>query len=144
MGFGDQVNRSLYIAGSSREVERVQAAMAAARALGFVLTHDWTVPVLASPAHDRYLPREERLKYAHAAVAGVVDAACFWLLVPNDGGRGAWVEYGMGVNGGELDQVIVASGPLHRESIFCALADFECESDVDALAWLHRKVSGLL
>lgn len=138
------MKRQIYIAGSSRELDRVQQAMAAAVALGFTNAYDWTRAVAASPIHDRDMPRAARLHHAHTEVAAVVDSPFFWLLVPNEGGRGAWVEYGMAVNGGELDQVVVASGPLHRESIFCSLADYECVSDEEALAWLDKKARGLL
>lgn len=131
----------IYIAASSREVERVRAAQAAVAARGWTLTLDWLTPMLANieaGRPDAALGDEEAAEYARADLAAIASADVLWLLAPTQPTKGAYVELGYAL--GTRRVPVVVSGP--RTSIFealgaCVTTDAEApEMIVRAVGWL--------
>lgn len=133
----------IYVAGSSDELDRAAEAIAAVRAEGWELTHDW-VSVIRGVGHANpgAAKRETRAQWALADIDGVYRADAVWLLSPLKGAaRGAFVELGYVLalkrevprSDGRR---IVVSGPI--VSIFCAVADVEVETDLGGLAKLQE------
>lgn len=80
------MERTIYIAGGSRELERAKRAIAWVREDGWHVTHDWTVSIEAARAQnltDADLIREERRKHAIDDTIAVMRADAFWFLVPD-------------------------------------------------------------
>ncbi len=128
----------VYIAASSREVERVRAAQAAVAARGWELTLDWLTPMLALIADgktDATLSEEEAADHATRDLRAIDDADAVWYLIPREPTKGAYVEFGYALGTGTL---IVASG-APRTSIFEAMADAHVrdEDACDAIATLR-------
>jgi len=120
----------IYVAASSREVNRVRAAYAAVAASGWTLTHDWLTPLLANldrGVRDTDLSRDDMVRYACADLDAIARADVLWVLAPRELTKGAWFEtgyaYGIGVP-------IVVSGGC--PSLFLSLADHVLDDDEDA------------
>lgn len=88
----------VYVAASSREMERVDRALERLGGLTEVeVTYRWIDDMRAEMAKgrsDKDLSREEAMEAGHKCLRGVVHADVFWLLYPNEPTRGAWVEFG--------------------------------------------------
>lgn len=88
----------VYVAASSRELERVDRALAKLGGLTEVeVTYRWIDDMRADMAKgrsDKDLSRDEAMEAGHKCLLGVVHADVFWLLYPNEPTRGAWVEFG--------------------------------------------------
>jgi len=126
----------LYIAGSSKELERCEGAIRLMGKFGFVITCDWVAAVKAEGLANEGLDDEKRMHYAAADIHGVQDADLFWLMAPNTS-TGAWTELGIAL-ARSLRPCIVVSGPARQKSIFASLADYETDSDLDALLYILR------
>lgn len=131
----------VYVAGASKEPERVRAAMDAARCAGFVVTLDWLAAIEAAGAANEGLDDGQRRHYAAEDLAAVESADVLWLLAPGNASTGAWVELGYAI--ALRDQVgatsrprIAVSGAARTRCIFAALADYESDHDEHALEWL--------
>lgn len=141
--------KKIYIAGASKEPERVAHWMKRIRGEGYEVTHDWLELVTAAVVPDHDLTRGARAMHAVADFAGVFHASYFWLLAPpsTSTSAGAWVELGyvLGLNralrGHPMAQTtyVVSSGPGSARSIFTALADREFPEDQEAFAFFARQ-----
>lgn len=139
---------NIYIAGASKELPRVRAAMEAVRAAGHHVTFDWTAEVEKAGRPDHELHRDVLVHVARADINGAFDASVFWLLSPTAESAGAWTELGYalalrdsahtrfiaGEEGGP--RRIIVSGP--RRSCFWTLADLAVDTDDEALASIRR------
>ena len=128
----------VYVAGSSGEMPRARAAIAACRERGWAVTEDWPAAIEAHGGlANRGLSRPARMGAARACLRGVDEADVVWLLVPGSGApsAGCWVELGYALERGNV-RAIVCSGDTSR-SIFCASAH-EVETDSDALVRLEE------
>jgi len=117
----------VYIAASSREVERVRAAQQAVADNGWTLTLDWLTPILdnlAAGRRDMDLSAQEAYEHADADCAAIRSAEVLWFLSPLEPTKGAWWELGYGDAHGLL---LVASGPA--SSIFERRVHVRCERD---------------
>lgn len=114
----------IYIAGSSKEIDRAKAA---ARALEkefpkneVVITHRWWNVIdkrgAANPADAEF---HERMIWAHDDLRGVEDADVVWLLMPPPESEtiGAYWEAGYA---DALGIDLVISGPMLERTIFTA------------------------
>lgn len=128
----------VYVAASSDELDRAEAAMAAVRAEGWEVTCDWVATIRrVGVANPRDVPRDARGFWASEAMVGVDEADAVWLLAPEAGhARGAFVEFGYAF---ARDKPIVVSGPTHACSIFTALVD-EVPTDAEGLAKLRELI----
>ena len=102
----------------------------------------WWDHVLAAKTHDRDLPEEDRLKHADADSNAALDANYFWLVVPEERGVGAWIEFGLALaqalrHGANY---IIVSGDW-KKSIFTSLADHRFDSHEEALAFLQTELA---
>lgn len=88
----------VYVAASSRELERVDRALEGLSKIPNVeVTYRWIDDMrkqMAKGLTDKDLTREEALEVGDACLQGVYDADLVWLLYPNETTRGAWVELG--------------------------------------------------
>jgi hypothetical protein len=112
----------IYIAGSSKEVERVKHWQGQARLRGHQITHDWTGDVIANP-NDSALTPEHMRRAASEDFAGVYRCSVFWLLAPEVKSEGAFFELGVAycrafITGANPD--VIVSGPTAGR-IFCHL-----------------------
>lgn len=134
----------VYVAGSSRELDRARAAIAACRARGWHVTGDWPAEIArAGGRANRGLSPAERRGAAVSCLHGVRQADAFWLLVPGEDSpsAGCWVELGVALEAGP-GIAIVASGDTGR-SVFCA-GTVEVPDDqaaLEALAHVARDVA---
>lgn len=88
---------TVYVAGSSRDLERVERVIAALRAIpGVVVPVDWPAQMRAH-GPDEGLPDEDRYLFAGDDAIGVGNCDAFVLLRPSADApsAGAWVEFGM-------------------------------------------------
>lgn len=132
----------IYIAGASAELDRAESAIAAVRALGHTVVHDWPA-VIRKVRHeqgrsDGDLTRAEASDHADEDLAAVRGCDLFWLLVPIAPSSGCWVELGFafGIEAG-ADMVIVSGE--HRRWLFASLSDDAFDDDALALAWLKAR-----
>lgn len=133
----------LYIAGASREPERVRAMMEAAKALGFDLTLDWLAVIEAVGAANEGLTDEQRRHHAREDLCAV-DADVVWVLAPSVPSAGAWCEMQRAIDRVEFGPprerggpLLVVSGPARLRCIFASLADYEYDTDEVALGFLR-------
>lgn len=120
----------VYIAGSSDDLPRVKAAMAAATAAGLTVVSTWVGHVeKAGDGNPRWATNEQRWRWASTDLDGVGDSDVIWLLFAPKFGAGA--EWGYARAMGKIQ---ITSGDTKR-SIFCALGH-EFETDEAALAFL--------
>lgn len=131
----------VYVAASSREMDRARAAMTALRMHGVEVTVDWVAAIEAAGAANEGLSDEDRQRYAREDLDGVCVADVVWLLMPTTPTAGAYVELGYALARREVQDdsdctrtPIVISGPGQERCIFAALADRCVATDADALA----------
>ncbi len=128
----------IYVAGASRELERVEAFIASARLRGHQITHDWTVQVRShrvAGIPDTALSDEEAADIAAGDLLAVLNAQILVLLAPAEPTTGAWVELGCAL--GTRAIPVVVAGELARRSIFTRLASI-VDTDAEALQVLDR------
>lgn len=132
----------VYVAGASKEIDRCRAAMDYVRELGGVIACDWIAEIERVGSANEGLTQEQRRESAEADLCGIMGADVFWLLVPENDSKGAWVELGAALVSREIwrandavehPTVIIVSGPGSKRSIFAALADLETPSDITAM-----------
>lgn len=88
----------VYVAGSSRERDRVDWAMGVVTGLGATIAHDWTKSIdeaRSRGCEDGDLTNEERASRADDDAEGIEAANVFWQLIPTTPTKGAWIEYGI-------------------------------------------------
>lgn len=104
----------VYVAGSSADMPRVDAALAGlAKIENVVVTYRWIDDMRASSKSDKDLTLPEAQEAADLCLDGVETADVCWLLYPAPGKptRGAWVELGCASHmqrQGDLIHVIVS------------------------------------
>ena len=98
---------TIYLAGASADIDRVETLRDELIAAGHSISHDWTADVRALGNANHGLTREQREHAADSCLAGVRACSVFVLLMPPNtiGTIGAWVEYGFAL--GERKRVIV-------------------------------------
>jgi hypothetical protein len=101
------------------------------------LTHDWLFAVERAGSANA-LHNWHRV-YAASADLGAIDACeAFWLLAPETGSAGAWVELGYAFARQRADHCrVVISGAGSKRTIFGAFG-IEVATDDEALRWLER------
>lgn len=130
----------IYIAGSSREVPRVRAAMDIARLAGLVVTLDWTRDVeLVGQANPPDASESDCRRWATADLIAIDRAVFFWLLYPQHPSPGAFFEFGAAWRAG---RTLIVSGPGQNGSIFSALAHGRVEDDAEVHALLRAVAPG--
>lgn len=83
----------VYVAGSSKDIDRCERAVARCREAGFTITEDWVAEMRAS-APDAQLDADHLMACAKADIRGVETADVVWLLAPpaSKPSAGCWVE----------------------------------------------------
>lgn len=131
----------IYVAASSKELERAERIMSALRERGHEITFDWTVPIKARSADgksDRGLSFEERAFFAGKDANGISTADLFWQLIPTTESAGAWWEMGYATglrDSGFKAPHIVVSGEADR-CLFTTLVPHWFAIDAQALAYV--------
>jgi nucleoside 2-deoxyribosyltransferase len=127
----------VYVAGSSEQLDRVEAAMSALEERGHSIAHDWVTPVrTVGEANPPYGSLYARLKWARDDLAGVDSAQVLWVLMPSKEGFGAGVELGYAIARGIP---IVCSGSCSK-SIFTAFATLCTDRDDQALDQYFQEI----
>jgi hypothetical protein len=123
----------IYVAGSSKELDRCERLIARVRAMGHEITHDWTASVRANGGEaNAGLSERERLD----AAVGCYNAACgatFVVVLAAPVMNGAMFELGAAY---AADAVIGYVGD-EGLTIFSSFADHVFVGDEAALAWLE-------
>ena len=128
----------VYVAGASKELDRCRGAMKMIERAGGVITLDWVAAIEAEGLANEGLDNEKRQRYARADFEGVGSADLIWLLASPLASTGSWTELGIAL---ALGKTIVVSGPARERSIFCSLATFETDHDLEALDYIREKIS---
>lgn len=134
----------IYVAGSSRELERAEAAMVAIKGSDLELSHNW-VQQIRDVGQANPVEREaQRKAWVIDSLEKVRLSAVLWLLLPRSPTIGAWVELGAAA-AFDLGQagprrLIVTSGEAddRYRSIFTALATRHFDTDGEAAS--HLKI----
>jgi hypothetical protein len=134
----------IYVAGSSAEIDRARAFIAAVREIpGAAITMDWPAFMEASGAADHELPIERLVEGAEEDLRGVMEADVVVLLAPTGpASRGLQTELGIaGCNAtlavGDTTRPVIARGL----GLFGVLVNEWAPSDAEALAWLRGRVA---
>lgn len=139
---------TVYVAGSSRDLERAERVIAELRAIpGVEVPVDWPAQMRAH-GPDEGLSAEERHGFALEDAAGVERARVLVLLrpTPETPSAGAWVELGIAIGASLVRRrvsgrttVVVVSG-CGTPCIFDALLPSECavSTDDEAVAIVRR------
>lgn len=129
----------VYIAGSSKEIDRVERWRDALMKMRIVVTSTWTDNVRkVGEGNPRSASTVQRRTWAAQCCREVERARVLWVLVPQVDAptRGAWFEAGVAYT---LVRPIVWSGDT-LQSVFCALGDEHNEDapvEPDAAAFHH-------
>jgi hypothetical protein len=147
------IEKDIYVAGASAQIETIEVFMSKLRVAGWKITFDWTVPVRevgsASPDDPNI-----RKSAALADLTGVLTARVLWLLQPDatSTSTGAWVELGSAITkrilaekfagrsctcGGIGPVTVIASGSS-KKCIFSDLADYRFQSHEDAFEFITK------
>lgn len=124
----------IYVAGASKEIEKIEGFIERLRMAGHTITFDWTVAVRqvgdASPDDG-----DIRKASARADLDGVENCHIFWLVKPSveSTSTGAWVELGFALS--FPGKTTIASGD-NRKCIFADLVDREFDEHEEALRFL--------
>jgi hypothetical protein len=135
-------DNKVYVAGASSERnERAKHVMAALKAAGYVITHDWTtsVDMNCGPDHQPIVDDATLTKCAEDDYLGVVVADIFVLLAPQNASTGAWVELGIAL--GKLGPArIYIAGDISK-CIFALLIPkhHRFATDVQLIEYLVRR-----
>jgi nucleoside 2-deoxyribosyltransferase len=109
----------IYVAGATKEVERVRTVQGYVRTAGHEITFDWTAGIEAQTVSEAAMFDEHARTLAWRCLDGVTDADVIVLCAPKfQPTRGAWVEFGYAV---AQKRGIVVLGEAGRQSIFCRL-----------------------
>lgn len=122
---------TLYVAGGTDDVERVQTVQAALTELGFELTYDWTL--LGDVRQDPSMAR--------VVAGGAIDAASraeLIVVLADRAGRGAWVELGAALAGGAKALVVAPA----RGSVFTQHPSVEVVGSPEDAIDLVRSLAG--
>jgi hypothetical protein len=144
----------IYVAGASKEPERVRAVMNAVKALGLEITCDWLTAIEAEGAANEGLDDDKRRRYSLDDLDAVRRADWVWLLAPSESrSSGCWVELGYALALADRSVEnrdrhwkpwprIIVSGSGRMKSIFASLAEMEFDHDDEALVYLRDTAGG--
>ncbi len=123
---------SIYLAGSSGEVERAKRWAENLKAAGYKVVSTWVEKVLASPDGTNPTEIGRRRMLSKECMNELFVADILWVLVPTSTpGRGAYFEAGY-AHAHNIASVF--SGPT-EQSIFCSLGK-EFQTDDEAFQYL--------
>ncbi len=137
---------SVYVAGSSAEIERARSAVAlletASETLPIEVVSTWIDAIEAAGTANEGLSPAARREAARTCLEEVREADVFLLLVPSGpSGIGSGVELGYAMALRDENplraRILIASGRTER-TIFAALCDEEHASDSEAIAAVVR------
>ncbi len=130
----------IYIAGSSKDIERCEMWRDRCIGLGIEITEDWMSVMRASP-NEQLLDHERLVACAAADLRGVEDADYVWLLAPpgTKPSAGCWSELAWAFARGVPAVYSPPSGERPQFCIFTALLPPQalCASDDEAFAKLE-------
>lgn len=135
--YTDQCAIRIYVAASSKEIDRAKAMMQLLRDAGMEITHDWTEDIRkareAGYAADSDLPFAARKEHVIRDLAAVDRAHALVYLVPEFPSDGAASERQRAY---DRKGRIIASDPLHKRRLFDVLVTTVVETDAEVLTVL--------
>jgi hypothetical protein len=123
----------VYIATSFVQKELAQKWRDALIKEGIEISHDWTV--VENPFSDRGelgVPEEMQREWARDDFNGACNADVVWVLAPETGGCGCWIEMGVAIKAGAK---VVVSG--HQRTIFTSMVEY-CETHEEAFELITK------
>lgn len=127
----------VYVAASSKELERVKWAIRRLEDGGAVVTHDWASAISNTKIPANPITTEAtRKKFATEDLDGVLRANYVLLLLGNPLSPGAFFECGFAYS---LGIPIVVAGANKYDSIFTSLAKRSFAHDTVAIKWILRR-----
>ena len=128
----------VYIAGSSRELDRAQKAAQLIQGIpGVVIVSEWVQCIQDVGASNPKAKEWQRREWAESDLTGVACSDLFWALLPMTPTSGFWFEWGYAVR---ARTTVLASGSERYQSIFTSLADYYVDSDDRATAVIRGLV----
>lgn len=126
---------TIYVAGSSKQLDRARNAIEALRNAGHIVTHDWVEQVdLVGDANPPDASDEQRCVWAWDDLDGVRNADVALFLLPSDHASfGMGVEFGYAVRHREVRPELRIMTAGCTDSIFAALADACFDTDGQAI-----------
>jgi hypothetical protein len=132
----------VYVAASSRDLDRAETIMDLCRAHKLEVTSTWVEKIRASGAANEGLTPQQQRDAAVGCIHEVLNADALLLVAPPPGvGIGAYVEMGAALTNSKL--VVVAEG--RDRSVFFAMADHQFSNvyeAVEKLALIAKRVAG--
>lgn len=127
---------SVYVAGSSRELERGALVMRDLREGGVRVTSTWPENIQAVGKSNEGLSRSEAIKAADGCIKELQRASHLLLLVPSDAATiGAFIEYGMVL---AYCKPLIVVDPRPDRSVFWRKAARIYATDREAVVYLMR------
>lgn len=128
---------AVYVAGSTRDVERINRVQEAVRRRGWEITFDWTrAEVRTDDSWDTVPEQGARIAEQEIEACRAADLTIL-LFPPNGGGLGCWIEMGATLANGGAVWVVEPS----RDSVFWQhprVQRFATFGDLlDELAWVR-------
>ncbi len=100
----------IYLASNRESIALVKEYAARLEALGHEITYKWWIDVERNGPDDTEVDSEVLFDCASADADGVLKCDVFWLLAPQTGGAGCWVELGMAIAKARMSWVSVTAG----------------------------------
>lgn len=115
------MSRKIYVAASSKEIDRAEGWMRRLTEVGFIVTSSWVDVIRrVGEANPRDATEAQCKEWAEVDADEVSESDVLWQLLPVEAsGRGSYFEAGLAFGEGIA---IVCSGDV-KQSIFCALHD---------------------
>lgn len=128
----------VYVAGSSKELDRVAWNIKRLTDAGMDITHDWSKQVaLANGKANPVTTESQRKKWSKDDYKGVATCDFLWLLLPSGHlSPGAFFEFGVAY---ALGVPVVISGDNMYSSIFTSLARARYTHDIQAFRYLSSQ-----
>jgi hypothetical protein len=125
----------VYVAGSSKEIDRAEFWIKKLRGVGIVVTSTWPEVVRSvgqNNPHDRTV--DQYKQWAEKDFGEVEAADVFWLHLPVTQTIGAYIELGYAHRAAKF----IAMSGVHKPIFTPALASVHGENDEDIFDVLHR------
>lgn len=137
----------VYVAGSSREIDRARAAIAVLRAAGVEIWGDeWITDVERWGSGGETLSDADRAARARRACHAIENVDVILVLWPHTASAGAWIELGYALREGGATadlQIVIAGGDSIWHSLVRAherwVEGYVAETDEEAIAWIVER-----
>lgn len=124
---------TIYVASKFQNREIVRGYIDRLEEKGYEVIYDWT---RGSEGSEDELSEAKRFEIALIERDAAMKADYFWLLFPEEGGRGCFIELGMAL---ASNHTVLISGHLEK-SLFSTLSDETFEEHEEAFSFLTKEL----